>query len=69
MRGRRLLVVALLCGLPVIGYAQWASVKGTNFRKAGTLATGTTSARFFSVTFICLDGTIWQEIARTAVLS
>jgi len=40
---------------------------GTNFRKIGTLATGTTSARFFSVTFRCLDGTIWQEIARTAV--
>lgn len=39
---------------------------GTNFRKAGTLATGTTSARFFSVTFICINGTTWQEIARTA---
>jgi hypothetical protein len=39
---------------------------GTNFRKAGTLATGTTSARFFSVTFVCINGTIWQEIARTA---
>lgn len=39
---------------------------GTNFRKVGTLATGTTSARFFSVTFICLNGTTWQEIARTA---
>lgn len=40
---------------------------GTNFRKVGTLATGTTSARFFSVTFICINGTTWQEIARTAV--
>lgn len=39
---------------------------GTNFRKVGTLATGTTSARFFSVTFICINGTTWQEIARTA---
>jgi hypothetical protein len=40
---------------------------GANFRKAGTLATGTVSARYFSVTFVCLDGTIWQEIGRTAV--
>lgn len=39
---------------------------GTNFRKVGTLATGTTSARFFSVTFVCINGTIWQEIGRTA---
>lgn len=39
---------------------------GTNFRKVGTLTTGTTSARFFSVTFICINGTIWQEIGRTA---
>ena len=39
---------------------------GTNFRKVGTLATGTVAARFFSVTFLCLDGTVWQEIARTA---
>lgn len=40
---------------------------GTNFRKTGTLATGSTSARFFSVSFICVDGTTWQEISRTAV--
>lgn len=40
---------------------------GTNFRKTGTLATGTTAARFFTVTFRCLDGTIWTEVARTAV--
>lgn len=40
---------------------------GTNFRKVGTLATGTVSARFFSVSFVCVDGTIWQETARTAV--
>lgn len=40
---------------------------GTNFRKVGTLATGTVSARFFAVTFRCINGTIWQEIGRTAV--
>lgn len=39
---------------------------GTNFRKVGTLATGTTNARFFAVTFRCINGTIWQEISRTA---
>lgn len=42
---------------------------GTNFRKTGTLATGTVSARFFTVTFYCLDGTTWTEVARTAVQS
>lgn len=40
---------------------------GTNYRKTGTLATGTTSARFFAVSFVCVNGTIWQEISRTAV--
>lgn len=40
---------------------------GTNFRKTGTLATGIVSARFFTVTFKCLNGTTWTEIARTAV--
>lgn len=39
---------------------------GTSFHKTGTLATGTTSARFFTVTFIS-DGTIWWEQCRTAV--
>ncbi len=49
------------------GASSFTLTFGTNFRKTGTLATGTTSARFFAVTFRCLDGTIWQEIARTAV--
>lgn len=40
---------------------------GTNMRKTGTLATGTTAARFFTVTFVNVDGTIWQEESRTAV--
>ena len=35
----------------------------------GTLATGTTSARFFSVDFVCVAANIWQEVARTAVQS
>lgn len=48
------------------GVTSFVLTFGTNFRKVGTLATGTTSARFFSVTFRCIDGTIWQEIGRTA---
>jgi hypothetical protein len=49
------------------GTSSFTLTWGTNFRKTGTLATGTTSARFFSVSFRCLDGTTWTEIARTAV--
>lgn len=41
---------------------------GTNFIKVGTLATGTVTAKRFSVTFRCLDGTLWQEIGRTAAM-
>lgn len=48
------------------GASSFTMTWGTNFRKAGTLATGTTTARFFSVTFVCINGTIWQEIGRTA---
>lgn len=49
------------------GTSSFVLTWGTNFRKVGTLATGTVSARFFSVTFICINGTTWQEIGRTAV--
>lgn len=48
------------------GTSSFVLTFGTNFRKVGTLATGTTSARFFAVTFRCVNGTIWQEISRTA---
>jgi hypothetical protein len=48
------------------GTASFTLTFGTNFRKTATLATGTTTARFFSVTFRCIDGTIWSEICRTA---
>src|SRR5436190_4435640 len=34
---------------------------GTNFISAGTLSTGTATAKRFSVTFLCLDGTTWVE--------
>lgn len=49
------------------GVSSFTLTWGTNYRKTGTLATGTTAARFFAVTFLCVDGTVWQEIARTAV--
>lgn len=41
---------------------------GTNFKSVGTLATGTTTGKKFSVTFRCIDGTSWQEIARTTAM-
>lgn len=41
---------------------------GTNYKTTGTLATGTVAAKRFSVTFRCIDGTIWQEIGRTTAM-
>lgn len=60
--GRRLTFVVTTAGT-----SSFVLTFGTNFRKVGTLATGTVAARFFSVTFVCVNGTIWQETARTAV--
>lgn len=49
------------------GTSSFVLTWGTNFRKVGTLATGTVSARFFTVTFRCLaDNGIWTEVGRTA---
>jgi hypothetical protein len=48
------------------GTSSFVLTFGTNFRKVGTLATGTTSARFFAVTFRCIGNSVWTEIARTA---
>jgi hypothetical protein len=49
------------------GTSSFVLTWGTNFRKTGTLATGTTAARFFTVSFVCVNGTIWQEETRTIV--
>lgn len=38
---------------------------GTNFRSTGTLATGSTAARRFVLTFVS-DGLVWTEASRTA---
>ncbi len=48
------------------GVSSFVLTFGTNYHSIGTLATGTTSARFFTVTFKS-NGTAWFEIARTAV--
>jgi hypothetical protein len=37
----------------------------TNFRSIGTLATGTTTAKAFAITFLC-NGTTAYEMSRTA---
>ena len=50
------------------GVSSFTLTFGTNFKKVGTLATGATSARFFTVTFI-YDGIFWYEAGRTAVQS
>lgn len=39
---------------------------GTNFRSTANLATGTTTAKKFCISFLCLDGTTWVETGRTA---
>jgi len=41
---------------------------GTNFKAAGTLSTGTTTAKVFQVSFTCKDGTLWVEEGRTAAM-
>lgn len=38
---------------------------GKNFKTIGTLATGIVTAKKFTITFICIDGTNWVEISRT----
>lgn len=48
------------------GASSFVLTWGTNFHTAGTLATGTTTARFWAVTFV-YDGSKWWETARTTV--
>jgi hypothetical protein len=40
---------------------------GTNFRTTATLATGTTTAKKFLISFL-YDGSLWMELARTAAM-
>ncbi|MFB3916087.1 MAG: hypothetical protein ACE14M_05125 [Terriglobales bacterium] len=41
---------------------------GTNFKTTGTLATGTSSGKVFTVSFVCKDGTTWAETSRTTAM-
>ena len=40
---------------------------GTGFRSSGTISTGTTAGRIFTITF-AFDGTNWNEVSRVANL-
>ncbi len=46
------------------GISSFVLTFGTNYRSTGTLATGTTTAKIFTVTFI-YNGSTWIEIGRT----
>lgn len=50
------------------GASSFTLTWGTNYKTTGTLATGTTTAKKFCVTFLCLDGTTWLEVARTTAM-
>jgi hypothetical protein len=41
---------------------------GTNFKTAGTLSTGTVTAKVFQISFTCKDGTLWVEEGRTVAM-
>jgi hypothetical protein len=41
---------------------------GTNFKTAGTLSTGTVTAKVFDIRFVCKDGTLWVEEGRTTAM-
>lgn len=49
------------------GTTSYTLTFGTNFKSAGTLATGTTTAKKFMVVFES-DGTEWVEVSRTTAL-
>jgi hypothetical protein len=49
------------------GTSNWTITFGTGFKPTGTLATGTTAARVFAVSFTS-DGTNLYETARTAAM-
>jgi hypothetical protein len=38
---------------------------GTNFKVTGTLVTGTVTGKYFTIDFICRNGTLWVEAGRT----
>ena len=49
------------------GVTSYTITFGTNTKTTGTLATGTTTAKVFTITFIC-DGVNCNEVARTVAM-
>lgn len=49
------------------GTSSFTLTFGTNFKTTGTLATGTVSAKVFTITFVG-DGTNMNEVARTTAM-
>jgi hypothetical protein len=58
------------CSLIILtsGASSYTITFGTGFRTQGTLATGTTTARYFVLDFIS-DGTTLTEISRTTAMA
>ncbi len=54
--------------ITTLGTSSFVMTWGTNFKTIGTLATGTVTAKVFSVTFVCKDGTTWIETGRTTAM-
>ncbi len=50
------------------GVSSFVITFGTNAKSQGTLATGTTTGKVFSVSFRCKDGTTWVETGRTIAM-
>lgn len=50
------------------GTSSFVLTWGTNFKSVGTLATGTTTAKIFGVSFLCTNGTQWIETGRTIAM-
>jgi hypothetical protein len=50
------------------GASSYTITFGSGFRTTGTLATGTTTARYFMLSFIS-DGTVLVETSRTAAMA
>jgi hypothetical protein len=50
------------------GASSFVLTWGTNFKTTATLATGVTTAKVFTVSFVCKDGTTWAETGRTVAM-
>lgn len=50
------------------GTSSFVLTFGTNFKSTATLATGTTTAKMFAVTFRCYATNLWIEISRTIAM-